>query len=288
MKERADLHFTYTGVEMGIISRIPDVIYSRRRGQELPMTVYMHQRWSCDREHTERLPVIVFFDGSGYLHPTYDHCVGRLTKMAAAGFVVATVECGSFLDGWSFADISRNYKTAIRYLRANADKYGIDPARVISWGTSSGATSAAFAALSGDRPEYRTEEWPEVSDAVQCAVDMAGPQELRTLLMGTEVGKLFRDAWLSHADEADWERIVEEGSTLRLVEGNEKRCPFFLAHSVDDEVVPFSQTQKFHDALKAAGYDVQLAVVKGAAHTQSLTTELLDATLDFVKEVCGA
>ena len=57
---------------------------------------------------------------------------------------------------------------------------------------------------------------------------------------------------------------------------------------MDDEVVPFSQTQKFHDALKTARYDVQLAVVKGAAHTQSLTTELLDATLDFVKEVCGA
>ena len=288
MKERSDQHFRFTGVEMGVISRIPDVIYSRRRGQELPMTVYVHQRWLCDLEHAERLPVIVFFDGSGYLHPTYDHCVGRLTKMAAAGFVIATVECGGFLEGWAFADIHRNYKTAIRYLRANADKYGIDPARVISWGTSSGATSASFAALSGDRPEYRTEEWPEVSDAVQCAVDMAGPQDLRSMMMGMEIGKQYRDSWLSHADEADWERIVDEGSTLGLVETNETRCPFFLAHSVDDEVVPLSQTLNFRDALLKAGYDVQLALVEGAVHTQTLTTELLDATLDFVKEACRA
>ena len=108
------------------------------------------------------------------------------------------------------------------------------------------------------------------------------------MMMGMEIGKQYRDSWLSHADEADWERIVDEGSTLRLLEANETRCPFFLAHSVDDEVVPLSQTLNFRDALLKAGYDVQLALVEGAVHTQTLTTELLDATLDFVKEACGA
>ena len=212
--------------------------------------------------------------------------MGQMAEIAASGFVIAMVECGSFTDGWSFLDIHMNYKTAIRYLRANADQYGIDPAYVITWGASSGGTSAVFAALSGDIPEYKTDEYSDISDAVQCVVDMAGPQDLRALMTGTDHEKLYKDSWLSHADEADWEKVLDEGGTLRLLEEGHKRCPFYLAHSMDDELVPVSQTRMLYNALLKAGYDAQLALVEGASHTQTLTTELLHAAMDFVKAAC--
>ena len=286
MKERPIQHFRYTGVEMGIVSLIPKAVYSHRNGQELTMSLIVHKGWACDREHAKRLPVILYFDGSGYLHPSYYHCMGQMTAMASNGFVVAMVECGSFIEGWSFLDIHKNFKTAIRYLRANADQYGIDPDHVIVWGNSSGGTSVVFAALSGDMPEYKTDEWSEASDSVQCAVDMAGPQNLRALLANSELGKNYRDSWLSHADEADWERVLDEGSTLRLLKTNTKCCPFYLAHSVDDELIPLSQTKTLYDALHADGYDVQLALVEGASHTQTRTTELVHAVMDFIKIAC--
>ena len=286
MKEREVQHFRYIGVEMGIVSLIPKVVYSRRNGQELTMSLFAHKRWLYDRERAERLPIIVYFQGSGYLHPSYFDCMGQMAEMAASGFVIAMVECGSFTEGWSFLDIHMNYKTAIRYLRANADQYGIDPAYVITWGTSSGGTSAVFAALSGDIPEYKTDEYPDISDAVQCVVDMAGPQDLRALLTGTDHEKLYKDSWLSHADEADWEKTLDEGSTLRLLEESHKRCSFYLAHSVNDELVPVSQTNTLYNALLKAGYDAQLALVEGASHTQTLTTELLHAAMDFMKAAC--
>lgn len=286
MIEHEVQHFRYTGVEMGVVSLIPNVVYSHRNGQELTMSLFVHQRWLCDREHAKRLPVIVYFEGSGYLHPSYYHCMGQMAEMASGGFVVAMMECGSFTEGWSFLDIHKNFKTAIRYLRANADQYGIDPEHVITWGTSSGGTSAVFAALSGDMPEYKTSEYPDVSDAVQCVADMAGPQDLRALLTGSDHEKLYKDSWLSHADEADWEKVLDEGSTLRLLKANATRCPFYLAHSVDDELVPISQTKKLYDALLEAGYDVQLALVEGASHTQTRTTELVQSVMDFIKATC--
>ena len=81
-------------------------------------------------------------------------------------------------------------------------------------------------------------------------------------------------------------KVLDEGSTLRPLETNKSRCPFYLAHSKDDELVPFSQTKILYDALLGAGYDVQMAVIEGASHTQGLTTEVLHAALDFVAESC--
>ncbi len=286
MKERPVQHFRYTGVEMGVVSLIPGVVYSTRRGQELTTSLLVQKAWLCDREHARRVPLIVFFQGSGYTHPSYDSAMGNLAYVASRGFVIATAECGSFMEGWSFLDIHKNFKTLIRYLRANAEQYGIDPERVIVVGTSSGGTSAVFAGLSGDMPEYKTEEYADVSDAVRCVVSMAGPQDLKALLSGSVMEKPYKEAWLSRADEADWEKALAEGSTLRLLEGNKNRCPFYLVHSTDDELVPFSQTKDLYDALLRAGYDAQLAVVEGASHTQGLTTEVLRAMTDFVTECC--
>lgn len=286
MQERPIQYFRYKEVEMGVISQVPKVVYSHRNGQELTLSLFMHKRWLCDKEHAERLPLIVYFQGSGYTHPSYYHCIGQMADMASIGYVVATVECGSFMEGWSFLDIHMNLKTVIRYLRTNADTFGIDPEHVIVWGTSSGGTSAVFAALTGDMPEYKTEEYRDASDSVQCVIDMSGPQDLRAMLAQTEAGKPYKESWLGHASESDWEKVLDEGSTLRLLNSSTNRCPFYLVHSMDDELVPFSQTKTLYDSLRETGYDVQLAIVEGASHTQTLTAEVLHATLDFIKANC--
>ena len=61
MKERPIQHFRYTGVEMGVISLIPKVVYSKRNGQELPISLLVHKAWLADREHAEKRPLIIFF-----------------------------------------------------------------------------------------------------------------------------------------------------------------------------------------------------------------------------------
>ena len=97
---------------------------------------------------------------------------------------------------------------------------------------------------------------------------------------------MYKDAWLSRADEGSWERALDEGSTLRLVQGCQSQCPFYLAHSLEDQLVPLSQTRALYNALVRAGFDVQLALVEGGSHTQTLTAELKRDVMDFVKAAC--
>ncbi|MCB8600020.1 alpha/beta hydrolase, partial [Blautia sp. DFI.9.9] len=68
--------------------------------------------------------------------------------------IVATVQHRSALDGHAFPAFLQDVKTAIRYLRAHAAEYQIDPDRVGIWGTSSGANAALLTALTPNDPRY--------------------------------------------------------------------------------------------------------------------------------------
>ncbi len=283
MSGKAIRSFRYTGVTRDIVSLIPDIVYSRRNGHELKLSLFVQKSLKYDAVHAERLPLIVYLEGSGYLQPNYNVCMGQLASLASHGFTVAMVTPGSFLDGWSFEDIHINYKTAIRCLRANADIYGIEPDHVIAWGTSSGGTSAAFAGLSGDRAEYKTAEYAQFSDQVQCVVCLAGPQDLFSLLNDTSRGKFYHENWLLRNSQQEWETALSAGSTAFLLKENRIHCPFYLVHSDSDEMVPFDQTAHFYQQLQEANHIAEMVLLKGAPHQNGLTTDILEDAVRFIR-----
>lgn len=65
--------------------------------------------------------------------------IPQLVQFVQAGYIVATVQHRSSIDGHPFPAFLQDVKTAIRFLRTNAQKYAIDPQQVAIWGTSSGA-----------------------------------------------------------------------------------------------------------------------------------------------------
>ena len=67
----------------------------------------------------------------------------------------------------------KDVKTAIRFLRANADKYEIDPDRIGVMGRSAGGHLSAIAGMNTDN--FESEEWSEFSSEVQATYDMFGP-----------------------------------------------------------------------------------------------------------------
>ena len=288
MSDGALQRFTYPGVTTDIMSYIPDVVYSHRKGQELNLSLFVQKSLKYDPAHAKKLPLIVYLEGSGYLHPNYNIPLGQLAALASHGFTVAMVTCGSFLDGWTFEEIHKNYKTAIRFLRLHAEDYGIDPENVIAWGTSSGGTSAVFAGLSGDLSEYKTEEFSEVSDRVQCVVSMAGPQDLFSLLDGTNAGKPYFDSWMARSSGLSWKALLQRGSTAHLLEKSPRHCPFYLVHSMADEMVPFHQTEQLYHRLVEMSFPVRMVVLDNAPHQNTLTTEILEDAVDFIRKVTKA
>ena len=130
-----------------------------------------------DEVSTGLQPLIVWINGSGWRGCDKNLMTAEMEFLAEAGYAVAFPYYRSSAEG-SFPAQIIDIKTAVRFLRANAAKYGIDPARAGAIGRSAGGHLAAWMAMNTD--EFHSEEWADQPDTVSAAVDMFGPVDIKT------------------------------------------------------------------------------------------------------------
>jgi len=80
-------------------------------------------------------PLIVYVPGGGFMSARKEAALDLRTYVAGAGFIVASIEYRTMLNGATFRDGVADVKSAIRYLRANAQTYGVDTKKVAVWGS---------------------------------------------------------------------------------------------------------------------------------------------------------
>ena len=112
---------------VGLAELFRDIQYSEN-GQKLNLLV----PWSVNQlpDKKQKHPLIVFVQGSGWTKPNIDYKIPLLSHFAEAGYVVASVSHRNYRDGFQVPAYLVDVKTAIRFLRANAEKYGIDKDKV--------------------------------------------------------------------------------------------------------------------------------------------------------------
>jgi acetyl esterase/lipase len=98
-------------------------------------------------------PAIVFVSGNGWRSVDKAALIPQLAPFAKAGNLVAAIEY-RIIGEAIFPEPLKDVKTAIRFLRANAARYNINPDRIGIWGNSAGGQLAAMAAVTGDMPEF--------------------------------------------------------------------------------------------------------------------------------------
>lgn len=238
-----------------------DVIYSTATGT--PLKAVLFTPWN---DAIKNRPAIVFVQGSGWTCPDLNYEIPQLAELARAGYVVLTVTHRSRLDGHPFPAFLQDVKCAIRFLRANAEKYGVDPERIGIYGTSSGGNTAMLVALTGDDPRYKTEEYCEYSDSVQCMVQCFGPSWLEK--MGI-TPNLRADMVKQMTGDADPWQVMHDMSPCCIIEKDKQYPPMLLAHGDKDELVPFEQCQLMYDAMQAIGQEPCMIRVEGAPHEGS-------------------
>ena len=266
-----------------------DLVYSNRRNQRLkmhivhPMSFHFEKKFGLSIE--KKYPVIVFAAGSGFTHPIYKGRIGAVCRMAQYGFIVAMVEYSNFLKGNTFLDICLDVKTAIRFLRCNAEKYHIDPERIAVWGTSSGATNAQVAAFTGNNPAYKTAEYRDYDDSVSSLVSICGVSNLIDLVFHSDNPELqiYLKYWDENPPKKDRYELCREASSINLV-GKDPLPPVMLVHGTDDMLVPFSQTENLYLKLTEYGHDVVFYKVKGAGHHTAMPFEIIDAGVKFIEK----
>ncbi len=263
---------------------VPDVVFSTATGVELKMQII--RPWADDNwEVKPKWPLIVFLQGSAWTFPNVNYEIPQLCEFARMGYVVATITHRNYKDGYPAPAFLQDTKTAIRFLRKNADEYVIDPERVCFWGTSSGGNTSLLVALTGDDPRYKTGEYAEFSDSVKVAVDCFGPVDLVRL----------SDYLVAHSDPVIFEGLVggdltehrgllKEMSPLLILEKNKKYPPILLLHGDGDALVPYDESLNMYNALLEKGHDAEMICVEDGPHEHSFwSRELLAEIADFIK-----
>lgn len=272
----------------GQVRLIENVTYSAVDGEALKMDILAPWSQRYDYLKSDPRPLIVFVQGSSWRQPTMGEEIPQLVQFVKAGYIVATVQHRNSLDGHSFPAFLQDVKTAIRFLRAHAEQYAIDPQRVAIWGTSSGANASLLVALTPNDSRYKTAEYADQSDAVNAVVSCFAPTDVvDTFKNASQVpGSDILQYSLFGTDPSKWDDIKRQMSPLYQIKDGQKYPPFLLLHGDADKVVPYHQMEDMYHALEEHGVSVEAYRVKGANHERDFWSQTIyDIVKDFLAPI---
>jgi acetyl esterase/lipase len=239
-------------------------------------------------------PAVVYVHGGGWAGGERSWNPNRI--LAESGFVTVSVSY-RFTSEAIFPAQIHDVKAAIRWVRANADAYGIDPARVGIWGHSAGAHLAALAAVTAGVPELEGEGGnPEQDSSIQAVVPIAAPVDFLVDWYAVQQVPLSDDiAGLSDAllggPPARRMDLARLASPLWHVGPDSP--PHLLIHGEEDDVVPIAQARAYVAALRHMGQPrAELIALPGVGHMSDEALypgnpdplKLKDRVIEFFRE----
>ncbi len=208
-------------------------------------------------------PAVVCIHGGGFRAGTRDGYDGLIRQLAERGYVAITVTY-RLAPKYPFPAAIYDVKAAVRWLRANAAKYHVDPDRIGVTGGSAGGHLAQFLGVTADVKEFEGDEGNlDQSSRVACVVNYYGPSDFTKSygksVDAAEVLPLFLGGNLEQQRQ---KHIV--ASPLYWVTPN--AAPTLCVHGTKDNYVAYEQAVWLVDRLKAAGVEAELLTLEGAGH----------------------
>ena len=258
-----------------------NLVYDSSGGRPILLDLYL------PRGAPRPMPVIVCLHAGGWRAGNRKQAPDLSHNFARHGFAMASIDYR--LSGEAtFPAQLHDVKTAIRWLRANAERYGVDGRRIGLWGASAGGHLATLAALTSGaefgHQESETNALHDVPTDVQAVVSAYAPIDfLRmdaqrdeaviavddpsafVLPPGARTGDpRSYESLLIGAPIHDRPDLARAASPLSYVAAGAP--PFLIVHGESDRAVPVQQSELLHDALARCGIDVTLHLVAGRGH----------------------
>jgi acetyl esterase/lipase len=234
-------------------------------------------------------PAVVYVHGGSWISGDYN----------TGGFIINGIGPGLVSQG--FVVVSINYrlgprahwpdqivdvKCAIRFLRANAHRYDIDPDEIGAWGQSAGGHLVALLGTAGPSAGWDVGAYPDESSSVQAVVDMAGPSDLLTLgNKGAAV--LVASSFIHLLGNVPHKQVgadLKQASPTTYVAAGDP--PFLILYSNNDDIVSPRQSLELAFDLSAAGVPNQLVTVQHGGHAFDMKGEV-PSQAEIVNEVVG-
>jgi len=239
-----------------------DISYAQNDNPRQRLDVYRPKQRSA-----APLPVIVFFHGGGWLQGDKADCARMISQVLRSGHFAAVAVGYRLTNEATWPAQIHDSKAGVRWVRANAAKYGFDANRIGVWGASAGGHLALMLGVTGDVTtlEGSVGSYPKVSSRVTAVANFLGITDLRTLngQTGSAAGGRAEELLIGGPvrDNAD---KAAAASPIAYV--NAKSAPVLTVHGTADSTVPFDQAVKFDAALRKAGGTSYLVTVEGGGH----------------------
>lgn len=215
------------------------------------------------------LPLVIWIHGGAWMGGTQAN--PPLLYLVNKGFAVASIQY-RFSSHAIWPAQAHDCKAAVRFLRANATKYNVDPNRFGVGGDSAGGHLAAFIGTSGGVKEMEGDLGSTNSSSrVQAAVDWYGPTDLT--LMGQQAGPRSMiqhdapnspEARLLGGPVQEKRDAAKTANPLTYIDKNDP--PFLIMHGDNDQLVPLAQSTILAKALIDAGVETTMKTIAGVGH----------------------
>jgi acetyl esterase/lipase len=257
---------------------VKDIKYATTPEKELSLDLYMPT-------NAVKPALMVWIHGGAWSAGSKEN---PPTEFIEHGFALASINYRLSGEAKFPAQI-HDIKAAIRFLRANAKKYGFDADKIIIWGSSAGGHLAALAGVTNENAalEGTLGENLQTSSKVQAILDYYGPTNLTTILkQSTPHGLNVRTPALELLFGKPVKDTIAElnlASPVFHVDKNDP--PLFICHGDQDIQVPINQSIELYGKYKQAGLKIEMEFIYGAGHGGKEYTNpvLIEQVLKFLK-----
>ena len=272
-----------------VFSACPVVAQPKGKGPKLPPGTKVHRDLAYGTHQRNRLdlavppgdgpfPLVLWVHGGGWTNGSKEGG-GPTVALLQFGYAVAAMNY-RFSQHAVFPAQIHDVKAAVRYLRANARKFHLNPNRFGVAGGSAGGHLVALLGTSGGVKELEGNRGNGgVSSAVQAVCDIYGPADLTQVSLTDRADGLV--AKLLGGPAAKKSQLARLASPITHVDKDDP--PLIIIHGDKDPLVPVGQSRAFDEALRKSGVESTLIIVPGAAHNlnQVLTQQVKTRVKEF-------
>lgn len=257
---------------------IKDIIYASTDQRDLLLDLYIPEK-------AKNPYLIIWVHGGAWHSGSKDNPPSEFLKL---GYALASVDYRLSVEK-PFPAMIYDIKAAVRFLRANAGKYGYQDRNIIIAGSSAGGHLAALVGTTNNNQDLEGAlgNHLNASSSVQLILDFYGPTNFKTILsQSTPHGIKVRAPALALLLGKPVEKVpelAELASPVFHVDATDP--PIFIAHGDQDIQVPVNQSLELNAKYKKLGLVVDLEIVPRAGHSskQVFTPELIEQVDKFIK-----
>jgi len=239
-----------------------NVVFERDIEFANPDNQHLQVNMARPKDGAGPFPAVVCIHGGGFRAGKRESYDKLCLTLAQNGYVAITVTY-RLAPAYPFPAAVLDSKSAVRWLRANAAKYHVDPTRIGATGGSAGGHLSQFLGVTAGVKKFDAGDNLDQSSAVACVVNFYGPSDLtKSYGKSVDAAQVLPLFFAGDLSTKLREHIV--GSPLYWVTPN--AAPTLVVHGTEDKFVAYEQAGWMVDKLKASAVEAELLTLEGAGH----------------------